>query len=293
MYLIDQKFQSDDKTSLVKLSGHKISKIVESNDNINKRIASIKLNRRNILLKVKELESEVDQMEFESYRDYFILNTFKRGKSVSGRVDTSNLKKYKKRVYYERISSKSNQDYDTCSSTGDVQTSLSSDNECVSTSGRQTRNQSNDSLNGVFSSPGPGNKKRDKGNLINMHPQFDISIESILPKETSSVRRSMRLTSKEHEKTKILYEVTSKDDTEAANINLYEVIVQKISNPVRHSDRVLPTKQKYVPEKRVPVKHVPEQVKINELVQNKRIQRILSRFEGGLAGVRTSKTQSS
>ncbi|AMD18565.1 HBL337Wp [Eremothecium sinecaudum] len=254
-------------------------------------IARIKKRRLDLLDRANKIAAEVKPMEFESYRDYFILKTFKRGKSDSGKLDVSNLKRFKISVYYERIS-KSNEEKRTGSTPSSLPESSAEDNDYKPTMTRITRKQSQDVSNSNSSTPVTfDDKKGADGNSLNSI-RADISVDSIIPKDNSAanVRRSMRLTTKEKEKLKKSpSEKLLKEGEEPMFTDLYEVIIPKIPNPVRRSDWVLNKRERYIREKHVPVKHIPEQVKINELVKNSRIKTVLSRFEGGLAGVRTSK----
>lgn len=76
------------------------------------------------------------------------------------------------------------------------------------------------------------------------------------------------------------------DEGETKIQDLYESLVPKILEPRRRSDWILPPKARYTPEKQMSTKPSFKSIKINELVGNKRIRSILSRFEGGVAGIR-------
>ncbi|AET40628.1 Rfm1p Ecym_6246 [Eremothecium cymbalariae DBVPG len=265
----------------------------------------IKQRRLELLKRAVEVAEMVEPMEFESYRDYFIIKTFKRGRSESGRVNVSILKRLKCGVYYERINTKlpNGNENRVGNSFGNMHDSSTDDSEykppITRRSSRRQSEETRKPLSPALSATdetGADDEHSSPGAQIPTNPiRAEISVESIIPNNNSdtNVRRSMRLTSKEKDRLEKEFSQQPKDRNalDAAVVTgLYEVIIPKFKNPVRRSDWVLPTRQRYIPDKHQPVKHVPEQVKINELVKNNRIKTILSRFEGGLAGVRTLKT---
>ncbi|AAS53035.1 AER355Cp [Eremothecium gossypii ATCC 10895] len=279
---------------------------IDTGEEHSTKFSLIKKRRLGLLERAKEVAKMVEPIEFESYRDYFILHTFKRGKSESGRVDLNNLKRYKCGVYYERIRADradelEGQNTKQGTPRGSPMVSSNDDLEYrPPLTRRSSRRQSTESKRGRSTlgcqeeQAEDGEKSSTEGSLPVNQIRGDISVDSIIPKRgsDSNVRRSSRLTSKEKERLgKEASTATNEDEAAEPILNeLYEVIIPKEASPIRRSDWVLPTRQRYIPEKHQPVKHIPEQVKINELVKNSRIKTILSRFEGGLAGVRTSKT---
>lgn len=80
----------------------------------------------------------------------------------------------------------------------------------------------------------------------------------------------------------------STDDNEPIILDLYESLVIKSAYPIRRSDWVLPPRLRYTPEKQLRTRAVFTSIKINELIGSSQITKILSRFEGGVQGIRSS-----
>ena len=170
----------------------------------------------------------------------------------------------------------------------DASTSEDDKDEVIHPRKRTTRAQLNKkkqhNLNGVEVSSGSVERKRKSLDA-------NISVRSIIPSCTSdgNIRRSSRLSQKEKEilerKVQQLEEIG--DEVAAPQIlDLFETIVPKIIEPVRRSDWLLPSRSRFIQEKFAPIKHTPEQIKINDLIHNGRIRKVMTRFKGGLAGVR-------
>lgn len=254
---------------------------------ISAELERIKERRKLLFDTVEELKSSVRLSEFESYSDYFLINKFKMGKSESGRVNVLGLRNRHNRSAPRRTkgnTARNGQSSRSLSSASDTEDEVN----VAENTGKSKDSKYDDDYK-------PNNSSRSGTDVSN-----DLIISD--DKGKGPVRRSIRLTRKEKEKRlKKEHKSTdgsSREEMETSDINLkhaviqdlYENLVSKIDEPVRRSDWVLPPKRRYLPEKNQPVKHEPEQIKINELARNLRIKRILSRFDGGLAGVRTATT---
>lgn len=273
------------------------------------RIMELSKKRRCLNHEIREFSQTIKPMEFESYHDYFLINTFKKGVSASGHVDIESLRKRNKGQFYKRI--KRGQDSET--------QELNGSNNNGSSSGNEKDDDEEDDLaddKNVFFIGGSDEDELDNGppkrvtraqlaakkdtqkavdsqekleqtykNLIN----GDISITSIISSAESdnSIRRSSRLSQKIIEGS--TGESAGSDMYEPGLLNikdLYESIVPKVREPYRRSDWLLPSKNRYTADKHMHTKLVYEKIKVNELVNTDRIRNVLSKFEGGVAGVR-------
>lgn len=273
------------------------------------RILQLSRKRRNLNQEIKEFSRAIKPMEFESYHDYFLINTFKKGVSASGHVDLEGLKSRNNGRYYKRI--KRGQNPDTRESNGsNPNGSLSDDDNDNDAEDDEAYDRNRffvgDSDDNEPDSTPPkrvtraqlaAKKETQKSveslekveqtykNLIN----GDISVTSIISTADSenSIRRSSRLSQKSNESS--AGESAGSDMSETAVINikdLYESLVSKVSEPYRRSDWVLPSKNRYTADKQMRTKPVYEKIKVNELVNTDRVRNVLSKFEGGVAGVR-------
>ncbi|SCW01742.1 LAFE_0E06260g1_1 [Lachancea fermentati] len=254
----------------------------------------IKKRRREILKDSQELKTKIKPMEFESYEDYYLIHNFKRGISASGKVDVDSLRTRATNVYYKRIKrgNVDNQDKNNEDDSSD-----SEDDELKDKSfrpNRRTTRAQKTKLRNESNVTDTGSESASSENRITSNRIVgDISVDSIIPTESNnSVRRSSRLSQREKEilerrgRREYKSGVDDSFDDKPEILDLYELIVAKIPEPVRRSDWVLPSKYKFIPEKFTPVKHTPEQVKINDLIHNDRIRKVLTRFKGGLAGIK-------
>ncbi|KAL3233526.1 Repression factor of MSEs protein 1 [Nakaseomyces bracarensis] len=258
--------------------------------------APLEFRKQDIHDTIKELLDDIKPIEFESYRDYYLINTFKKGISASGRVNFDNLRSGKHAVYYQKLKrtktkneNEESNDGSRSSSSGRSRTRStdgeSDDTDYTSSSAKRRNTRSS------TSEEKPLVTGTSEKNFIN----GDISKSSILPgsnRNQGNVRRSSRLSSQQSPSRRRnsadeddIY--GSLDQESGAHIkDLYESLVEKVIEPNRRSDWVLPPRLRYQPEKQLRTKPVFDTVKINELIANKSIRNIMSRFEGGVAGVR-------
>lgn len=284
---------------------------------------------------IKNVIKDIKPMEFESYADYFLIHTFKKGISESGRVNLDGLRRKEKSIYYKRIRRSNDLPIDENISVPPKRSSSSESSTSITPS--QT----------VPSSDKESEKVRDITNTEQKEPinkvSAEISLNSIISEdvqtdnENNNIRRSSRISQKDREDklkrdreemeaeeeeianryrtnkkhkgrgkpSKSNYNEsnsgsdTSKDNYSSENddiditksdkviiTDLYESLVKKIKDPQRRSDWLLPPKMKFSHEKQLHTRPEYKTVKIHELVNSNRISAILSRFEGGLAGVR-------
>lgn len=295
---------------------HCSSNFMTSNNAVHTLIELTK-KRDDLAEQIKVLSYQVKPIEFESYHEYFLINTFRKGISASGHVDVDNLRRKNHGKYYKRIkrgpnttttksvssspasSNNSLSDEDDADNDNerdkqntDDQDLYNEDNamandEINTGSKRRTRAQAAAKKETKKSSPSQETLEQAEQKLIN----GDISLASIIPtaKSEGTRRRSSRLTQRTNENSILGISDSSMmaDEESFTNIrDLYESLVPKVKDPYRRSDWILPSKQRYTPEKQMQTKPVFEKVKINELVTSGRIRYILSKFEGGVAGVR-------
>ncbi|CAI4036565.1 hypothetical protein SMKI_15G4130 [Saccharomyces mikatae IFO 1815] len=122
----------------------------------------------------------------------------------------------------------------------------------------------------------------------------NIDIASDITERDSVRRRSSRISERDKRRSQSRLGSEEEDEGDERDMDeretkiqdLYESLVPKILEPRRRSDWILPPKARYTPEKQMRTKPSFKSVKINELIGNKRIRSILSRFEGGVAGIR-------
>lgn len=296
---------------------HCSSNFMTSSDSIS-TILELKRKRDDLAEQIKVLSHQVNPIEFESYHEYFLINTFRKGISASGHVDIDNLKRKHHGRYYKRIKRGANTTTreSVSSSPASSTNSLSEEDddnerdkqntddqdqylydgdstiandESKTGSKRRTRAQAAARKETKKSSPSQDTSEQIEQKLIN----GDISVASIIPtaKVEGTRRRSSRLNQRTNEESIAAISGSSimsdRDEETFTNIrDLYEALVPKVKDPYRRSDWILPSKQRYTPEKQMQTKPVFEKIKINELVTSGRIRNILSKFEGGVAGVR-------
>ncbi|SCU82458.1 LADA_0C05446g1_1 [Lachancea dasiensis] len=255
---------------------------------IERKMIINKKRRLQIFEESRDIKNSIKYLEFESYDEYFTLRKFKRGISASGKVGSDDGRFKSTGIYYEKISRSGPGD-----NKGDRDANyIDNDDDNLrktSTGKRRTTRSQVSKVKQEFTDPVLLARSQTKSS-----PTFfdtTISVGSIIPSDNtdSNIRRSSRLSQRERDilerKAKRLEE---KEPADASlNISdLFESIVPKVVEPVRRSDWLLPNKNRFLPEKFAPVKHTPEQIKINDLIHNSKIRKIMKRFKGGLAGVR-------
>ncbi|SCV05879.1 LANO_0H17194g1_1 [Lachancea nothofagi CBS 11611] len=275
-------FKNDDGTLVIESINEHSNLGVEQKMALNKKL------RDKIFEESRELKTTIKPLEFESYEDYFVLTKFEKGVSVSGKVGFEDGKTRSTGVYYEKIKRGSrdengeNKNDSLSDSDGDQPKTASA------TKKRATRSQVSKLKRESSDSALPSGRRMDPTTAF-----FDttISVSSIIPSENAdgNIRRSSRLSQREREILENKANRLEENEPEEAApeiLDLFESIIPKMVEPVRRSDWLLPNKNRFIPEKFAPVKHTPEQIKINDLIHNSKIRKIMKRFKGGLAGVR-------
>lgn len=181
-----------------------------------------------------EIAEQIRPLEYESYQEYFLIHTFKRGRSASGRVNLEQLRRREHGKYYSRVEFPGKSDKDT------------------------------EDASEVVVPPSPPAKR----------PRSGLKDDQIR-------RRSSRLN---QQPTEPIPQPKRQEQTEVQD--LYELLVEKVPEPFRRSDWILSPKSKYIPERQMRTKPMFDSIKVHELVGHKRIRKVLSSFEGGVAGVR-------
>lgn len=85
---------------------------------------------------------------------------------------------------------------------------------------------------------------------------------------------------------------TLSNDNETHILDLYESLVAKSVNPIRRSDWILPPRLRYTADKQLRTRATFTAIKIHELIGTSQMTKILSKFEGGVQGIRTSSRPS-
>ncbi|CCE63972.1 hypothetical protein TPHA_0G01350 [Tetrapisispora phaffii CBS 4417] len=120
----------------------------------------------------------------------------------------------------------------------------------------------------------------------------DISVQSIIPNKFlgNNRRRSSRISKRITDKCSYNNSSNENSDNEESGTShiqtLFERIIPKTLDPIRRSDWILQTKDRFSSEKHLQTHPQYTVIKMNELVSERKIQFLLSKFEGGLAGVR-------
>ncbi|CAI4064648.1 hypothetical protein N7582_002756 [Saccharomyces uvarum] len=285
--------------------------------------------KRKLVNEIREFEKSIKPLEFESYQDYFLIKTFKKGISASGHVDIDSLRNKEYGIYYKKIKRNATQDVgepipsNPSSSSSSTRSSSSIDMSDTEYSGentsatadnnssgrrRRTRSQATQRENSV-SIPLPSIREAridnddeeisaiDSSELpfpVPISEVENIDIGSDITERDSIRRRSSRISERDKRRSESrpdsdADEEGDEEDTgegETKIQDLYESLVPKILEPRRRSDWILPPRARYTPEKQMRTKPSFKSIKINELVGNRRIRSILSRFEGGVAGIR-------
>ncbi|SMN20539.1 similar to Saccharomyces cerevisiae YOR279C RFM1 DNA-binding protein required for vegetative repression of middle sporulation genes [Maudiozyma saulgeensis] len=303
------------------------------NDNLN-TIRKLYEKTKELNQEIKNIVKDIKPMEFESYADYFLIHTFKRGISESGRVNLDGLRKREQSIYYKRIRKPNEQKIDenislppkrasseeTSTSITPAQTVPSSDKEDISDSKidindpeRKPVNKvsAEISLNSIISAEDGQNdgahnirrssrisQKDREDKLKREHEKIEEDAQRILSRKKhrgpGRPSRSSYNDNDDGNDTGESFDSVSDSSNDKETLDsdlivikdLYETLVPKIKDPQRRSDWVLPPRMKYTQEKQLHTRPEYKSVKINELVGTNRISTILSRFEGGLAGVR-------
>ncbi|CCF55854.1 hypothetical protein KAFR_0A04190 [Kazachstania africana CBS 2517] len=234
---------------------------------------------------IANLVNNLKPLEFESYTDYFLINTFQKGISESGKVDINDIRRRDHTRYYKKI--KHDEDATTTALNG----------SSVNTSKSPTPTL-NDDFPKIKLGPNEDDDRESRSNssdyIEDKKPNEKVTKNSRSTVADHNIRRSSRLSQKEQlEKQKNETEEAAKEAAEAeqdsADIkiaDLYESLVPKIVDPSRRSDWVLPPRFRFTPEKQYRTKADYEHIKINELIANKKIRTVLSKFDGGVAGIR-------
>lgn len=269
---------------------------------------------------INQFARNVKPIEFESYHEYFLINTFKKGISASGHVDIDGLRRRNTGVYYKKIKRSG---YNATAES--VNSSASSSGNPLSDDAEEEDDREDDDFycnNDKARAPGNDDKlytdlesnlgRARKGRTraqhaaqveqLNSESQEKLNIdEKIFTANEAPIsgtisnnevgnprRRSSRLSQKTYETKEgsSSSDADADDDSYARIKDLFESLVPKVRDPYRRSDWILPSKFRYTPEKQMHTKPVFEKVKINELISSTRIRNVLSRYEGGVAGIR-------
>lgn len=361
---------------------------------------------QDINAKIQRITDNIVPLEFESYTDYFLINTFKRGKSDSGRVDMLNMKYREYLKYYQKVRKPNRHANSTDDSTFSTRTNSDRNSDINSNTNIVTvyndtniasveatvtpppshsssleylhklnnpmqssndHNNNNNIINNIkYGDQTPMDSNSDtvevdeledlydnipgynikinmvdsnirKENILNTPDvTIDSSSTTIGNNSTGYRRRSSRISKKQEQKRleeiqkqeqlrkQILNKEASKNleqsknnprkvnslndikyidhegnDHESKSVregiqcqqqsdikDLYESLVPKVKVPNRRSDWILPPRLKYQPEKQMRTKVVVDSIKVHELIDTDRITKVLSRFEGGVAGIR-------
>ncbi|CCH59185.1 hypothetical protein TBLA_0B03440 [Henningerozyma blattae CBS 6284] len=237
--------------------------------------------RKKLKIKSNQLMENIQPNEFEGYYDFYLLNTFKRGQSSAGIVDMDALRRREHNIYYKKIG------FDDVNDDENIPENEYKDTiiDC------RDSNFDADYIEETRHSL--------KNNSTNNHtnkiqPRRRLTRSQVSNKETpnSSSTSLVSVASKDNKKSEDSPSTTNTTDNDNnGDIEngyvkpLYESLVSKVKKPYRRSDWVLPTKYRYTREKHFHTKPTFEVIKINELINNTKFKTILSRFEGGLAGV--------
>lgn len=282
-------------------------------------MAELSHKRTKLNEEIKEFSLTIKPIEFESYHDFFMIQTFKKGKSASGHVDIERLRCRNNGLYYRRL--KRNLENSAGASNTPATNSALSEHENDEDEEDERHDPNRFFLADVDkilpdSNNGPKKRmtraqlaaKKESEKESELHEKqvekqaekqgensdktlinCDISVTSIITKGESdgSIRRSSRLSQKFSQDSSLDSAGTMVTDANQTQIrDLYESLVPKVKDPFRRSDWVLPSRSRYTPEKQMRTKHSHEIIKVNELVGTDRIRSVLSKFEGGVAGIR-------
>lgn len=76
----------------------------------NSDLQSLINDKRRLINEIKDFNKSIKPLEFESYQDYFLIKTFKKGISASGHVDIDSLRNKEYGIYYKKIKRNSTQE---------------------------------------------------------------------------------------------------------------------------------------------------------------------------------------
>lgn len=344
-------------------------------------IKSLLHESQQIHAEITNVMKDIVPLEFESYTDYFIINTFKRGRSESGKVDMLDLMRRDHTRYYQKIkrsttkNNSSNNSKDNSEQPSVITSTIPTEttvtpppsssssldylhklNDEANEDGkkekkvRMTRSRAQtDDINLKDDNQTPTDSNWDGIDGDDLEDVYNNELESE-PSETVNLRheiqsvqvikqdeedeehvdnnnnyrrRSSRISKKQEQKKlekekkeqlkkQILAQEALQRNQEMLNgdigmkqnrlneedeednsedepsdiKDLYETLVPKIKTPSRRSDWVLPPRLKYQPEKPIRTKVVVDSIKVHELIDTERITKVLSHFEGGVAGIR-------
>lgn len=278
----------------------------ETDDTAWQKLLQLDAKRKSIAKKIAKASVKIEPNEFESYYEYFLLNTFRKGISPRGQVNIDNVRSHgKPRARRAR-------DYAT-------RTPITSSGSSASLDSEETENEGyKESFNRLTRIPkevitfsivqgttqAPSEVASSTSKEIEEELWYqksvintNISVASILPTHDPGVtgRKSARLS---HKRTKTEDSTKYGEDTGRNHEaimpikTLYESLVPKIKEPYRRSDWVLPSRLRYTPDKQMNTKVEYEKINLNELVSIGKIQRVFSRFEGGITGIRKTSWNS-
>ncbi|KAH3902404.1 uncharacterized protein SCODWIG_03793 [Saccharomycodes ludwigii] len=213
---------------------------------------------------MKDIQDNLHSLEFESYYEYFLINTFQKGFSKSGCVDAEELKRRDHGIYYQKIQMNNIEDEnDTSENTrnfgGSYQGSSSNKNNSKSLSKPVT----------IRRSSRLSKKEKEKEILKRTSDNKNLNNKKF---KSAKVGKPIPQSSTNKK--------TDDIDNKIVICDLLEALVEKIPTPSRRSDWVLSPKNKYVPEKNTPIKPKNDNlVKIYQLTSNPKIQNILKKYK--------------
>ncbi|CAR28858.1 ZYRO0F13574p [Zygosaccharomyces rouxii] len=256
------------------------------NDTTWTKLMELNQRRLNINQKFRNECSCIKPLEFESYYEFFILATFQKGISASGHVDINSL-----RTNHGKIRRRAKRGIETFTrepieSSGSSSESSESEELIYNEPSKKRRHNNSEIID--------GNSPNEKQLLISQLDEINgnICAASIMPKSEldGNIRRSTRLSTRSTTEAPDTNSATNGATDSQGNVTeireLYESVIPKVRNPYRRSDWILPPRLRFTPDKRMRTNVIYEKVKLNELVSIDKIQRVLSKFEGGITGIR-------
>ncbi|CCH60617.1 hypothetical protein TBLA_0D01090 [Henningerozyma blattae CBS 6284] len=193
-------------------------------------LSELKKKQKELQLNIEAFSSTVPYLEYENYNEYYVLKTFKRGKSISGIVDLEQLKNNQYGDYYEKIT------YDHLKVNDKNESKISSHESSLNVS---PIIESNEPKNTDTITP---------SSIDNKANEPPDSIMTRIRTRTRGNKSNDRQMVKPELKAKIQNSSnTIKNTATSKPINsLYEVIVPKDKFPERRSDWILPQRKRYV-----------------------------------------------
>ncbi|KAL6941822.1 hypothetical protein ACO0RG_002960 [Hanseniaspora osmophila] len=233
---------------------------------------------------IKHFTQTIFPLEFESYFDFYNINNFKKGYSESGVVDVHELKRREHGVYYQKISRNGD---DGSSNLGDEDP----DADEIGNAGSdedgdfETKNEKKNKKGKVGKSkklPEPQVIRR-SSRLSKKELENNKKLELEKKKEqVLAIQKQQQKKLEEHMKSKQVRknkQATQSDDAQGLE-RIFENLVEKIPQPSRRSDMILPTKYRFVPEKTQGLKpNTDKLIKYHKLVQHKKISSFLTNYK--------------